>query len=81
MSSGNGDGDGYVTRAEFRGYVVTTNSALERMNLALWGGEGTTGIVGDLREMKTKGKTWDRIITLFLGIVCSVITAYIIGGM
>lgn len=76
-----GDGDGYVTHREFKSYVVATNSALERMNLALWGGEGRTGIVGALQDIKTKGKTWDRIITLILGILCSVITAYVIKGM
>ena len=81
MSDGNGDGEGYVTRGEFRGYVATTNSALEKVNMALWGGEGTTGIVGDIRELKTRGKMGDRIITLILGIVCSVVTALIIGGM
>ena len=81
MTDGDGDGDGYVTHREFRSYVSTTNHALEKMNLALWGSEGTTGIVSTLQDIKTKGKTWDRIITLILGILCSVITAYIIKGI
>ena len=76
-----GDGDGYVTRIEFKNYVVTTNSALEKVNLALWGSEGTTGIVGSLQEMRTKGKMWDRIITLILAILGSVITAVVIRGI
>jgi hypothetical protein len=81
MNDGNGDGDGFVTQAEFKGYVTTTNSGLERMNLALWGSEGTTGIVGTLHEMKTKGKMWDRILTVLLAVIGSVVTALIIRGI
>ncbi len=79
--NGDGNGDGYVTQAEFKSYLTTTNSGLEKVNLALWGSEGTTGIVGTLHEMKTKGKMWDRIITVALAVVGSVVTALIIGGM
>lgn len=83
MNEGNDDGNGddYVTRGEFRGYVSTTNSALERINMALWGTEGTTGIVGTLHEMKTKGKMWDRILTVLLAVIGSVVTALIIRGI
>jgi len=76
-----GDGDGYVTRAEFSRYVTAMNSSLEKINLALWGSEGTTGIIGTLQEMKTKGKMWDRIITMILAVLGSVITAYILKGV
>ena len=34
-----GNGDDFVTHAEFGGYVKSTNRALDKVNLALWGRE------------------------------------------
>lgn len=74
---GNSDGDIYVTKGEFGGVLKN----LERLNLALWGSEGTTGIVATLQEMKTEGKMMDRVITIVLTILTSVFTALIIKGL
>lgn len=77
MTNKEGDGD-FVTVGEFRRQGVTTNVALEKVIVALWGMDGRGGIVGDIRDIKTKSKITDRVITLIVGISASVVTALIL---
>ena len=77
---GNGNGD-FVTVREFRGYVDTTHEALDRINVALWGESGRNGIVGDIRDIKTKGKIWDRATNFIIGILGAIITAILLRGI
>lgn len=78
------DGDGYVQMTEFESHVLTENHALQKINLALWGTEGITGIVKDIHVLKTRSQLMDRATTFLVGIISAVITALImkvvIGG-
>ena len=85
MSNGNnGDGDGYVPMTEFESHVITENAALQRINLALWGAEGTGGIVKDIHDLKNQSRLIERVTTFAVGIVSAAVTAlilrYIAGG-
>lgn len=81
--SDNGDGDSdFLTVGEYTRQVEscqkTVFSNLERINMALWGVNGRGGIVGDIRDIKMKGKMWDRIMTVITSIIVAVITACIL---
>ena len=78
MKMSDGDGDGYVQMTEFESHVITENSALQRINLALWGAEGTTGIVKDIHDLKTQSRLIERLTTFAVGIISAVLTALIL---
>ena len=75
------DDEGYVTHSELRQYLQPINASLNRIILALWGENGRGGIVGDVRDLKTKGRIGERIITFLIGIIGAVIGAYIIKAI
>lgn len=50
----------------------------DRINLALWGGEGTTGMVKALNDMKLQNRILIFIATTIVGIISAVSTTYLI---
>lgn len=49
-----------------------------RVNLALYGSEGRRGLVRDVNTLLQKSEWTNRVINIGVGILASVITAYII---
>jgi len=81
-NGGNGDGftgsTHYVSRSECAALHTSLVSDVRDIKKALWGSEGTTGMVSDVRDIKTERKIGDRFLTLIVGILSSVVTAFII---
>lgn len=73
----NGDGHGAML-PECVQMFTTIQANQERTNRALWGGEGTTGMVKDLNDMKAQGQALRFLGTTIVGVVASVITTVII---
>lgn len=84
MDENNGNGDGHINTSQFvtRNECVANHAGLildiRSIKNALWGGEGRTGIVSDIQTIKTRREMGDRVLTLVVGILSSIITAYII---
>jgi len=59
---------------------VFTNiqSNQERINRALWGGEGTTGMVKDINDMKQQSRMLTVLGNALIGVAASLATAALI---
>lgn len=80
MDNGNGEGRagvGYVSRAECEARNKNISDDVRDIKRALWGGEGTTGIVADIRTIKTERKFGERVTNFIIGILGALITIFL----
>jgi len=91
MNDNGGDGEGtpsavtgftrYVTSEEFRQFCDESKRDRGRLNNALWGTEGTNGMVKDVHDLKM----WIKFLGIIGGIVSPIVTAiiikFVLGGI
>jgi hypothetical protein len=74
----NNDGSGgftrYVTMETFKQHCDTMKADQDRINTALWGSEGTNGLIKDIHDLKM----WIRFLGILASIVSPVVTAVIV---
>lgn len=73
----NGDGHS-VMLPECKQVFININSNQDRMNRALWGGEGTTGMVKDINDMKMQNRLLIFLGATLIGVIASVATSILI---
>jgi hypothetical protein len=79
MSDEDGNGDGHsVMLAECTQMFKEIKGNYLDIKKALWGGEGTTGIVKDINDMKLQSRITAFVGYTIVGILASVATAVII---
>lgn len=78
MDDDNGNGDGYVHMETFQNYVASNDSKLDRVLLALWGEEGTKGLVKDIHELKSQSRLMQSVGSVLSGVLSAVATAIIL---
>jgi hypothetical protein len=74
---GNGDGHS-VMLPECKQMFKELKCDSQDIRRALWGGEGTTGIVKDINDMKVQNRLLTYIGVTIVGIGASVVTSLII---
>ena len=71
----------YVTSEEFKQFSEQSIKDRGRLNNALWGADGTNGIIKDINDLKM----WIKFLGIIGGIISPILTAvlvrYIIGGI
>jgi hypothetical protein len=60
--------------------VETLEKSIGRVELALYGADGTTGIAKDIADIKASLRLWGQLKTFGLGIATTVIAALIIAA-
>jgi len=79
---GDGDGGGHSTLLpECVLLFKEIKQDNKSIRLALWGGEGTTGLVKDINDMKQQSRTLTFLGTTLVGIIASAVTAFLIVFM
>jgi hypothetical protein len=75
--NGNG-GAGFVTHSEFNKYCEQNDRDHRHISNAMWGTEGTNGMIKDIHDLKMWIKFMGIVGAIFAGIISPLITAYII---
>ena len=79
MGEEEGDGDGHSSiLPECVEMFKNIQFNQERMNRALWGGEGTTGMVKDINDIKMSNRFLIFLGATIVGVVSAVVTAILI---
>ena len=84
MTDGNNNHGGstnYVTEGEFNKYCEQNEAAHKRISNAMWGNEGTNGMIKDIHDLKM----WIKFLGIIGGIISPILTAvlfkYLFGGV
>ncbi len=64
----------YVTLSEFDKYCGQNDKDHAHINKALWGAEGTNGLIKDIHDLKM----WIKFLGIAGGVISPLLTAYLI---
>jgi len=70
----------YVTESEFNKYCIENERDHKHISNAMWGVEGTNGMIKDINDLKM----WIKFLGIIAGFISPILTAilikYLVGG-
>lgn len=73
----NPDNPGHVTQIECAARMGQFEGFAERVDKALWGGEGRSGMVKDVNDMLQRSKWAGTFTSVVIGVVATLVTFWL----